>query len=593
MEGVKHFAACARILDEFPPMNYPEQADPVLDDQSRPAEDTSFGDILSQFEQEHQQEHQLEAPGQTLQGTVVAVTEESVFVDIGRKTEGVVPLEKLRGADGQVQVKTGDAITVNLLGRNPEGYYDLSTVHVERPKDWSHLESAFAEGRIIGGTVTELVKGGLRVDVGARAFMPASRSGVREVPELEKLIGQEIRVRITKLDVSKEDIVVDRRVVLEEEEKRTKEAAFGNVKEGAVLGGTVRSLTDFGAFVDIGGVDGLLHVTDMSWHRVGKPSDLLKAGDAVEVKVLRVNPETRKISLGMKQLQPDPWSIAAEKYTPGEKIRGTVARVTDFGAFVTLEPGIDGLVHISEMSWSKKMRRPSDIVKVGDAVEVIVLGVNPAEKRISLGLKQALGDPWEEAEKRFAVGSIVEASVTNLANFGAFVDMGEGIEGMIHVGDITREKRLDHPKEVLKSGQKVRAQVLEFDREKRRIRLGMKQLEPTSVDTYIAEHQAGESVTGRVVDVRGDRAKVELGDGVFATCKIAGGGEKEETRQPVSAERVDVASATALLAARWKGGGSGPSQDAPKPATARPGEIRQFRISSLDPEGKKIQLELA
>ena len=267
-------------------MNHPEQADPVLEEQTTSVEDKSFADILSQFEQEQKQEHQTETPGQTLQGTVLSVSEDGAVVDIGRKTEGIIK----PGKSGEQELKAGDTVIVNLLGRNPEGYYELSTVHVERPKDWSHLESAFTEGRIVAGQVLEVVKGGLRVDVGARAFMPASRSGARDVPEMEKLVGQEVRCRITKLDTAKEDIVVDRRVVLEEEEKKARHEAFSAVQEGAVLKGTVRSLTDFGAFVDIGGVDGLLHVADISWHRVGKPSDVLKAGDQVEVKVLKVNP---------------------------------------------------------------------------------------------------------------------------------------------------------------------------------------------------------------------------------------------------------------------------------------------------------------
>jgi small subunit ribosomal protein S1 len=566
-------------------MKHPEEIDAVFEEQRPAAEDTSFGDILSQFEQEH---HEKTEAG-PLEGTVVAIREDSVFVDIGRKTEGVVLSDKLRTPAGELSVKNGDKLLVNVVGRNAEGYYELSTVRVERPKDWSGLQAAFAEGRLIGGTVTEIVKGGLRVDIGARAFMPASRSGVREVADLEKLIGQEIRCKITKLDIEKEDLVVDRRIVLEQEEREARAAAFGAVSEGQVLRGTVKTLMDFGAFVDIGGVDGLLHVTDMSWTRVNKPSDLLKVGDTVEVKVLKVNPETRKISLGMKQLQPDPWTVAAQKYNIGDRIRGTVARITDFGAFVNLEPGIDGLVHISEMSWAKKLRHPRDIVSVGDAVEVVVLGVNAAEKRISLGLKQALGDPWEEAERKHPIGSLIEGPVTNITNFGAFVDLGSGVEGMVHVGDITHEKRLEHPKDVLKQGQIVKAQVLEFDRDKRRIRLGMKQLEPTSVDHYIAEHQPGETVTGRVVEVKNDRAKVELGEGVFATCRL-GGEEEQSSRGGGSSEKADISTMTAMLAQRWKqGGGAAETQK----NVAKAGQIRNFRIVSLDPGQKKIQIELA
>lgn len=567
-------------------MSNPNSIDPAIEDQSQTNETTSFGDILTQFEQDHQE--RADGPGQHLEGTVIAIRDEQVFVDIGRKTEGVVAAASLRDKSGAITVQPGSKLLVNLLGRNPEGYYELSTVRVERPKDWSGLQAAFAEGRVIGGVVQEVVKGGLRVDIGARAFMPASRSGARDIPEMEKLTGQEIRCRITKLDVENEDIVVDRRVVLEQEERERRDASFAAVQEGQIASGRVKTLMDFGAFIDIGGVDGLLHVADMSWSRVNKPSDLLNPGDTVEVKVLKVNPETRKISLGMKQLQADPWTAAAGQFKPGDRVHGTVARVAEFGAFVNLSPGVDGLVHVSEMSWSKKMRRPSDIVKVGDAVEVVVLTVNPSEKRISLGLKQALGDPWEEAEKKYQVGSIIEAPITNLAPFGAFVDLGSGVEGMIHVGDITREKRIEHPKELLKSGSVVRAQVLEFDRDKRRIRLGLKQLEPTSTDTWISEHQPGEAITARIVDVKGERLKVEVGEGVFATCKVGASEGSAESKESSGSSKSDISALTAMLAARWK---SGPDLKAEE-AVARPGQVRQFRITSLDPESKRIQLEL-
>lgn len=565
-------------------MKHPQHPHAFFDEPVTPADDESFGDILSQFEHERHDAKEASGP---LEGTVIAVQDDLVFVDIGRKTEGVVATDKLRDPGGEVTVKNGDRIFVNVVGRNEEGYYELSTVRVERPKDWTSLQAAFDEGRIVGGVVSELVKGGLRVDVGARAFMPASRSGVREVADLEKLVGQEIRCKITKLDVEKEDVVVDRRVVLEQEERESRNAAFSTIQEGQILQGTVKTLMDFGAFLDIGGIDGLLHVTDMAWNRVNKPSDVLKVGDTVEVKVLKVNADTRKISLGMKQLQPDPWIAAAQKYKPGDRVRGIVVRITDFGAFVNLEPGIDGLVHISEMSWAKKMRHPRDIVSVGDAVEVVVLTLNPADKRISLGLKQALGDPWEEAERKHPVGSVVEGPITSMTNFGAFVDLGSGIEGMIHVGDITHERRLEHPKEMLKQGQTVKAQVLEFDRGKRRIRLGMKQLEPTSVDHYIGEHAPGDTVTGRVVEVKNDRAKVELGEGVFAGCKL--GADDEQSSRSSASENANISAMTAMLAARWKQGAANETQK----TAIKPGQILTFRIVALDPAQKKIQIELA
>lgn len=567
------------------PMSHPKVFSDVSEEEAVSPDRSSFGDILTQFEQE---QHASPTDREALQGTVIKVDEDSVYVDIGRKMEGRIEALHFRDAAGQPTVKAGDILIVNVTGRDEEGYYTLSTVRVERPKDWSGLELAFAEKRTIAGQVQEVVKGGLRVDVGARAFLPASRSGARDIAEMEKLVGQEIRCRITKLDVANEDVVVDRRVVLEEEAAESRQKAFSGLREGEVIRGTVRSLTDFGAFIDLGGVDGLLHVADMSWTRIAKPSDVLSAGDSVEVKILKLNPDTRRISLGMKQLQPDPWSLAVERFKPGDRVHGTVSRLSDFGAFVELTPGVDGLIHVSEMSWSKKVRKPSDVLKKGESVDVVVLGVNAAEHRISLGLKQALGDPWEEAEKKFAPGTIVEGKITSLQKFGAFVELGEGIEGMIHVGDISREKRINHPNEVLKAGQTVRASVLEVDRGKRRIRLGMKQLEPTSADEYISEHQPDEVVSGRVVDVSHGRAKIELGEGVHAMCRL--GGELSSAKLAQSdASRADLSQLTAMLSAKWKEGKA--SQSEPEPL--RPGQIRSFRIISLDPAQKRIDVELA
>jgi small subunit ribosomal protein S1 len=567
----------------------PESLAASADDLDTPPVDNSFADILSEFEQTKHAARSSEA----LEGTVVSITPESIFVDLGRKVDGVLPLGAFRDAAGELTVRVGDRMLVSITGRDPEGSYTLSTIKVERPKDWSALERAFAEKRNIAGVVTEAVKGGLRVDVGLPAFLPASRSGTRDQAELEKLVGQEIQCRIIKLDTASEDVVVDRRAILEEEEALARERKFGELQEGAVLRGTVRSVTDFGAFVDLGGVDGLLHVTDMAWHRVGKPSDVVTAGDSVEVKILKINPEGKRISLGLKQLSPDPWTLAAERFHTGDRVQGKVSRLTDFGAFVELLPGVDGLIHISEMSWAKKIRKPSDVLKAGEMVEAVVLGVNAGERRISLGLKQALGDPWEDALKKYPVGAVAEGPVTSLTNFGCFIDLGGGIDGMIHISDITREKRLNHPREALSTGQTVRAVVLEVDREKRRIKLGMKQLEPTSADEYIAEHQVGESVTGRIVEAFQGRARIELGEGVFAECHIredAGHGLSGETSPPGSAAKADLGSLTAMLSAKWK---QGPAAAAVQQEAPRAGQVRTFRILKLDQPNKKIEVELA
>jgi small subunit ribosomal protein S1 len=554
---------------------------------------SSFGDILTQFEQTHVS--QGLARGDDREGTVISVTGDSVFVDIGMKIEGIVPAAEFRDKSGAIAVQPGDKLRVAITGRNDEGYYLLSKLKVQRPKDWAGLEKAFQEKRSIAGVVSGVVKGGLSVDIGVRAFMPASRSGAKDAAELEKLVGQEITCKIIKVDVADEDVVVDRRAILEEEEARNREQRMADLKEGAIVQGTVRTLTDFGAFVDIGGFDGLLHVTDMAWGRVNKPSDLLKPGDQVEVQILKIERGSgkrgRRISLGMKQLQADPWTLVAEQFKAGERVRGTVTRVTDFGAFVELQPGIEGLIHVSELSWSKKVRKPSDVVKPGDAVEAVVLGVNAPERRISLGLKQALGDPWAQAEKRFPVGTVVEGPITSLTKFGVFVQLDEALEGMIHVGDISAEKRINHPQDVLKVGQAVRAAVLEVDREKRRIRLGLKQLQPTSIDEYIAEHKEGDLVSGRVANIARGKATVELGEGIQASCNIAAA-ESNDAAAGVEPAKADLSALSSMLSAKWKHGDGGGSSEG-KREPARAGQIRSFRIVRLDPAQKKIELELA
>jgi small subunit ribosomal protein S1 len=557
-----------------------QDAETVSDTPASPNEPAeSFGDILSQFEQSHA--HPAEQG--PLEGTVIAVSGDSVFVDVGFKMEGMLPLATF----GSEAVKPGDKFPVSIKGRSPEGYYELSRLKVERPKDWTSLEKAFADKAAIAGVVTAAVKGGLSVDVGVRAFMPASRSGAKDAAELEKLVGQEIRCRIIKLDVADEDVVVDRRAVLEEEERAVKERRYSELQEGEQVQGVVRTLTDYGAFVDVGGVDALLHVADISWGRIGKPSDVLAVGQQVDAKVLKVDAAKRRISIGLKQLQPHPWEQAAERYKTGDRVPGTVTRVTDFGAFVELEKGIEGLIHLSELSWSKKVRKPADVVKPGDAVEVAILGVNAAERRISLGLKQALGDPWADADRKFPAGTVVEGPVVSITKFGAFVQLAEGLEGMIHVGDISAEKRINHPQEVLKTGQVVKAQVLEIDTEKRRLRLGMKQLVPTSLDEYIAEHNIGDVVSGRMAEVSRGQARVELGEGIEASCRIvenaADTGSEGETR-------ADLTSLSSMLQAKWKGGGQAGGGTKREPARA--GQIRSFRIARLDPGAKKIEVEL-
>ncbi len=570
-------------------MSNPSSPNPnVPTRETQPAENTeSFGEILNQFQKSHS--HKAE-DGRQLQATVIAITAEAVFFDIGYKSEGILPVTSLQGETLQGQaLKPGDKVSVTIKGRDADGYYELSRFKIARPMDWDALEKAFADKTPILGTVTAVVKGGFSVDVGVRAFMPASRSGVREASEMENLVGQEIRCRIIKLDVADEDVVVDRRAVAEEEERTAKDRLYSQIKEGDTVTGVVRSLTDYGAFVDVGGVDALLHVGDIAWGRVNKPADVLSVDQQIEVKVFKLATEgdKRRVSVGLKQLQPHPWDAVAGKYKAGDRVRGTVTRLMEFGAFVELEPGIEGLIHISEMSWSKgKVRKASDVVRPGETVEVVILGVNTAERRIALGLKQALGDPWADAPQRFPVGSAIEGPVSSLTKFGAFVQLAEGVEGMVHVSEISAEKRINQPADVLRVGQVVQAQVIAINPEKRQMRLSMKQLVPSGIDEYLEEHQEGDVVTGRLTD----DSRVELGDGIHAICRATSPAPATSAKSEALKEaKADLSALSSMLQARWK---SGPSAT-PKTEPARAGQVRNFRIVKIDRAAKKIEVEMA
>ncbi len=577
---INQSASDLSVLALTPPVNREEAVSPSSNE-----EDESFADLFSQYERG--QKAVAEGGNKQIQGTVVSVTADSVFVDIGFKTEGVLSLAAA-GPDA-AQLKPGDRILVSVKSRNEEGYYELTRQKVAQPKDWSAFESAFNEKATIAGNVTAMVKGGFTVDVGVRAFMPASRSGVRDATQMEKLVGQEIHCRIIKLEVDTEDIVVDRRVVVEQEELASRGQRYSELKEGDVLTGTIKTLTAYGAFVDLGGVDALLHIGDISWARVEKVADILTAGQSVQVKVLNVDPAKQRISVGMKQLLPYPWDTAGERYKAGDRVQGTVTRLAEFGAFVQLEPGIEGMVHLSEMSWAKKVRKPGDMVKVGEQVDAVILGVSAAERRISLGLKQTLGDPFAEIVQRYPVGAAVEGPVTSFTKFGAFVQLAEGVEGMVHVSEISAEKRIEHPQDVLRAGQVVQAQVIEIDREKRQFRLSMKRLIPTSLDEYLAEHHEGDVVTARIIDIQQDVARVELGEGIHATCKMPSRSVTANSGDAAAA-KVDLSSLSSMLKARWKGETSTQAKSDGAPA---PGQIRSFKLVKLDAAAKQIEVALA
>jgi small subunit ribosomal protein S1 len=543
----------------------------------------SFGSLLSQFEKTHGGQSKTEASQK--EGIVISISSDSVFLDIGSKIEGVLSRGEFENnAQG---IAVGDRFPVSVKGRNEEGYYALSRLKIAQPTDWSSLEEAYAQKAAVAGTVTSIVKGGLTVDVGVRAFMPASRSGTRDAADLEKLVGQEITCRIVKLDAADEDVVVDRRVILEEQGRQLEHKRYAEVREGDIVSGLVRSLTSYGAFVDLGGVDGLLHVSDIAWSRVNNPEEVLTVGQRLQVKVLKIDADRRRISLGLKQLQPEPWKSAAHRYQLGQRVSGTVKRLTDFGAFIEVEPGIEGLIHVSEMSWVNKVRKPADVLKLDDTVEAVILSINPPERRLSLGLKQALGDPWTVVPQKFPAGSVIEGPVARLTKFGAFVRLAEGIEGLVHISEISAEKRINHPQDALKIGQIVRAQVLAVDLEKRQIKLSMKQLIPTDLDEYLEEHLIGDAVSGRLIECTADNAIVELGEGIRANCAVSAKSHPAASSQ--SEAKLDLSALSSMLSARWKG------ETKTLGAQAQPlhvGQVRNFKIATIDRDSKQISLEL-
>jgi small subunit ribosomal protein S1 len=540
--------------------------------------DVSFGDILKNFETTERRA----APGGPRRGKVVGVSGDYVLIDYGAKAEGVIPAADLRDPDGNLTVKRGDTFDVAVTGRNNEGMTTLSRVAGPRPKDWEALKDAFDNKQIVAGRVTGTVKGGFTVDLGARAFLPASRSGTRTPEEMQQLVGQEIRCRIIKFDADDEDVVVDRRSVMEEEAKQARQNSIAALQEGAVVHGTVRSLTNYGAFVDLGGFDGLLHVGDISWARVTDPASELAAGDQLDVKVLKIDKEGGKISLGLKQMSADPWQETSARLNPGDRVTGVVTRLADYGAFVEIAPGVEGLIHVSEMSWTKRINRASEVLKQGERVEAVVLKIDPAASRLSLGLRQVLGNPWDTINERYPASKIVEGKVVRLAKFGAFVEVEEGIEALIHISDFTSEKRIEHPSEIVKVGQVVRAIVLSAEPEARRLKLGMKQLEATAADQFVQQSAVGDRVTGRILQVRGNEVRVQLGEGVEGVCVL-------ETAAPGPASGVSAGSLAEQLAAAWKGGAkSSASTSGAEPY--REGQIRSFTIKAIDAGGKRIEL---
>jgi small subunit ribosomal protein S1 len=482
------------------------------------------------------------AEGELLEGRVLKVTEKEVIVDFGYKSEGLVPIEQFAHPDGQIAVQPGDTIDVMIdrHGPEPEGYVLLSHEKATRIRSWDNLEKAHREGLLVSGRVVGRVKGGLSVYVGVEAFMPSSQVDVRPVHNLDVLIGQDIPVKIVKVNRRRGNVVVSRKLGIEEEVVARKRTTLEGLQEGAVVTGVVKNLTEYGAFVDLGGIDGLLHVSDMSYGRVNHPSEVVSVGDEISVKVLKFDREKERVSLGLKELTPDPWQSAAERYPVHSRVVGHVVSVTDYGAFVELEPGVEALIHISEMTWSRRMKHPSKVVKPGDQVEAVVLAVQPKDRRISLGIKQLEPDPWTTVEQRYSVGSVVEGRVRKLTDFGAFIEIEEGIDGLVHISDVSWTKRVKHPSEVLKKGQLVQAVVLHINASARRLSLGIKQLQPDAWEMFFRSHQVGDTVRGRACRAANFGVFVELAEGVEGLChnsEIPGGLDKKKDEPPLEIGR--------------------------------------------------------
>jgi small subunit ribosomal protein S1 len=472
------------------------------------------------------------AEGEVVKGTVLKVTDSEIIVDVGYKSEGIIPVDEFLDETGQVTVQPGDVVDV-LLERTEdrEGHIVLSREKAEKMKIWDEVERAFAEKKVVIGRVIERIKGGLAVDIGVRAFLPGSQIDVRPVRNLDALKGQELRMRVIKVNKKRGNIVLSRKVLLEEENAEKKKQTLETLAEGKVLRGVVKNITDYGAFIDLGGIDGLLHITDMSWGRVGHPSELFKVNDEIDVIVLKYDAGTERVSLGHKQLIQDPWMTAMDRYPAGARMSGKVVSLTDYGAFIELEPGVEGLIHVSEMSWSKRVKHPSKILNVGDSVEAMVLGVDPAARRISLGLKQVESNPWHELVGKYPVGTRLKGKVRNLTEFGAFVEVEEDIDGLIHISDMSWSKRIKHPSEVLKKGDVVEAMVLSIDAENQRLSLGLKQLATDIWEDFFSRHHVGDVIEGKIVRMTNFGAFVELDEGIEGLIHVSEfddsqGGEK-------------------------------------------------------------------
>ncbi|HZY02164.1 MAG TPA: 30S ribosomal protein S1 [Anaeromyxobacteraceae bacterium] len=479
-------------------------------------------DFATLFAQSEAKSGQIEE-GRVVGGTVIQIAKDYVVVDIGYKSEGQVPLVEFPvGPGGEPQVKVGDKVDVLVESReNDTGMVVLSKEKADKMRIWDEISAACERDELVEGVIVGRVKGGLSVDIGVKAFLPGSQVDIRPVRNLDKLIGEKFRFKVIKFNKKRGNIVLSRRVLLEKEREELKKETLKNLKEGAVLKGVVKNLTDYGAFIDLGGIDGLLHVTDMSWGRIGHPSEVFEVGQEVRVVVLKFDPTTERVSLGLKQIQEDPWHRADEKYPVGTRVKGKVVSLTDYGAFIELEQGVEGLVHVSEMSWTKRVKHPSKLLSVGTEVEAVVLDIDPRAKRISLGMKQIEPNPWTLLEDKYPIGSVIRGEVRNVTDFGIFVGVEEGIDGLVHVSDISWVERIKHPGEKFKKGDVVEAMVLNIDVENERFSLGIKQLAQDPWTTLSERRPVGSRLKGKVTKVTDFGAFVEVEPGIEGLVHVS------------------------------------------------------------------------
>ena len=545
------------------------EAHPTDADAAAAAEEAAGSEEMSKLMEQYDEKQEAAAANEIIKVKVVAYTEHGVVVDLGGKTEGLIPAAEF--SETEIPRPDPDStIEVQPTGEHKDGYAIVSYQRVLRRRTWEKIDAAFKAKETITGKVVDRIKGGLVVDIGVRAFLPGSQYDLRPAQNLDNLVGTEVHVRVTKLNRRRGNVVVSRRALLEEELHAKRAALMETLSEGQIVHGHVKNVTEYGAFVDLGGIDGLLHLTDMSWGRVKHPSDVVKPEQELDVINLKFDKEKQRVSLGLKQLTPDPWVGAAEKYPAGGKVKGKIVGVVDYGVFVELEQGIEGLVHVSEMSWNKKVQHPSKLAKVGEEVDVVVLDIKPSDRRVSLGMKQAQPDPWLLIAEKYPVGTVVTGKVRNIAEFGAFVEIEDGFDGLVHVGDVSWTGRVKNPHEVFKKGEPVTAKVLKIDPENRRVSLGIKQVNDIWGE-WFKQHKVGQIVKGKVSRIATFGAFVELGENIEALCHNT---EIEDRRR-----RDDGPSSFRPTTGPLKSAGP-----------LEPGKEYDFKIIKISPETRRIGL---